>query len=167
MAKRPAMQEVAKQFPWARQQGDGSFSFDIFRASKRIFGVGPEFGWWTESPFYSSRYIWGFWLLEDEHLEESEGWKLPAEQIPSLDFSASSSGTPPKMEEGFEHSWTAYYKWRGLPMESPALFLSQWPLTVFKLLHLLGLVPTEPPKARRRLTVHLLGVETELDCLPV
>jgi hypothetical protein len=162
------MQAIARQFPWARQQVDGTFSFDILRASLDVIGTGAEFGWWTEQPCCNDRsvYTWGFLLLEDQHIRERAGWKLPDNQIPWLDFALSGS-SPPRNPPSFEHTWAEYYKWRGLPIQSPAALLLHWPLTVYKLLHSLGLVPTQPPTERRRLTVHLLGIEKELDFLPV
>ena len=162
------MQTIARQFPWAKQQVDGTFEFDILRASLNIIGTGAEFGWWTEHPCCQDRstYTWGFLLLKDQHLQERAGWKLPDNQIPWLDFALSGS-SPPKAPPSFDHTWADYYKWRGLPIQSPAALLLHWSLTVYKLLHYLGLVPTHPPTERRHLTVHLLGIEKELDFLPV
>jgi len=162
------MQAIAKQFPWARQQVDGTFEFDVLRASLDIIGTGAEFGWWTEQPCCKDRstYTWGFLLLKDQHLKERAGWKLPDNQIPWLDFALSGS-SPPMGPLSFDHTWADYYKWRGLPVQSPAALLLHWPLTVYKLLHSLGLVPAHPPTERRRLTIHLLGIEKELDFLPV
>ncbi|RDB23389.1 Zinc finger MYND domain-containing protein 15 [Hypsizygus marmoreus] len=168
--KTPEMQKIAKQFPWARQQSDGTFAFNVLRASKDLLGSGREFGWWTEAPCCNTvtkaTYTWGFLLLEDEHLKAHAGWKLPIKHIPWLDFDLGGS-SPPKTMTSFEHSWTSYYEWRGLPMESPAVLLLHWPLTMYKLLHLLGFAPAQPPSDRRHLTIHLLGVERELDFLPV
>jgi hypothetical protein len=168
LEKWPDMQAMAKQFPWARQQVDGTFQFDVLRAYLDIIGTGAEFGWWTEQPCCKdkSSYVWGFLLLRDRHLQERAGWKLPDNQIPWLDFALSGS-SPPGEPPSFDHTWAGYYQWRGLPIHSPAVLLLHWPLTVYKLLHSLGLVPTHPPTERRRLTIHLLGIEKELDFLPV
>ncbi|RDB23386.1 Zinc finger MYND domain-containing protein 15 [Hypsizygus marmoreus] len=166
--KTPQMQEMAKQFPWARQQADGTFSFTPLRASKELLGSGHEFGWWTEPPCCGTTmaYIWGFLLLEDEHFNEHVGWKLPIRHIPWLDFDFGGSA-PPKSFPSFEHNWTNYYEWRGLPMTSLAALLLHWPLSFYKLLDVLGLVPTRPPIKRRHLTVHLVEAEGVLDFLPV
>jgi hypothetical protein len=163
------MQAIAQQFPWARPQADGTFVFDIYRASLNLMGTGAEFGWWTEKPCCNDRsgYTQGFLLLENQHLQERAGWKLPDDQIPWLDFASISGSSPPKVPPSFEHTWTDYYRWRGLPIQSPAALLLHRPLTVYKLLHTLGLVPTQPPTERRRLIVHLLGIEKELDMLPM
>ena len=162
------MQAIAKQFPWARQQSDGTFSFVALKGSKNILGTGAEFGWWTEEPCCNDRstYTWGFRLLEDQHLRERDGWKLPDNHIPWLDFGLSGT-VPPKAPAQFEHNWKGYYAWRGLPIESPAALLLHWPLTAFRLLSLLGFVPSPPPSERRQLTVYLLGVEKELDFVPM
>lgn len=168
MELRPEMTAIAKQFPWARMQKDGSFEFSVFLMSKDLLGTGREFGWWTMSPCCKDRstYTWGFQLLEAQHMKEKEGWKLPDDQIPWLDFAAGGR-EPPQLPVDFEHTWEAYYKWRGLPMESPACLMLHWPLSVFRLLHILELVPSTPPTERRRLLIHYIGVERELDFLPL
>ncbi|KAF8963784.1 hypothetical protein BDZ97DRAFT_1819194 [Flammula alnicola] len=74
---------------------------------------------------------------------------------------------PPQLPPSFEHNWANYYKWRGLPAESPACLLLHWPLTVYRLLFILGLVATEIPKERHHLLVHLVGIEMEVDFLPI
>jgi hypothetical protein len=165
--KRPEMQAIAEQFPWARQETDGTFAFDIFLASQGLVGSGREFGYWTKQPCCAdkSRYVWGFMLLQNEHLKDGNGWKLPDEQIPWLDFAPGRS-TPPKFPPPLEHTWSKYYEWRGLPMESPAALLLHWPLTVYRLLHLLGLASAHSSE-RRHLTVYLLGIEKEVDFLPL
>ncbi|KAF9443141.1 hypothetical protein P691DRAFT_809413 [Macrolepiota fuliginosa MF-IS2] len=167
--KRPAMQAIAKQFPWTRQTHDGSCTFDRYRDSRGLFGCGPNFGWWTESPCSCEDqmdYMPGAQLLEDEHFDERQGWKLPDDEIPWLDFESTNAllpSTPPN----FDHTWASYYKWRGLPMRSPAALLLHWPLSVFRLLSQLHCLPSDSPLERRSLIVHLLGVEKELDVLPI
>lgn len=163
------MQAIAKQFPWARQTYDGSYTFDRYRDTRGLFGCGSDYGWWTEAPCSCENeldYMWGTQLLEDEHIDERQGWKLPDDEIPWLDFE-STDLPPPPTPPNFEHTWTSYYKWRGLPMHSPAALLLHWPLSVYRLLHQLHCIPSEIPLERRRLTVHLLSVEKELDVLPM
>ncbi|KAF5384280.1 hypothetical protein D9615_003256 [Tricholomella constricta] len=163
----PEMRAIAKQFPWARQERDGTFGFTIFQAAQGLLGSGREFGWWTRIPCCAdaSRYVWGFLLLEDEHLREDKGWKLPEEHVPWLDF-AFGLATPPKAPPPAEQSWEMYYAWRGLPLQSPAVLLLHWPLSIYRLLHLLGLTSKQSTE-RRHLTVHLLGIEREIDFLPI
>ncbi|KXN82696.1 Zinc finger MYND domain-containing protein 15 [Leucoagaricus sp. SymC.cos] len=167
--KRPALQAIAKQFLWTRQTHDGSITYDRYRDSKGVFGCGSKYGWWTEAPCSCEDqvdYMYGMQLLEDERLDEREGWKLPDEEIPWLDFE-SNDIPPPPTPPNFDHSWTSYYKWRSLSMHSPAALLLHWPLSVYRLLHQLHCIPSEVPLQRRRLVVHLLGVEKELDVLPL
>lgn len=45
--------------------------------------------------------------------------------------------------------------------------LLHWPMTIYRLLDLLQMVPMEPPLERRKPTVHYVGVEKELDFLPM
>jgi hypothetical protein len=110
--------------------------------------------------------MWGMQLLEDEQLDDRQGWKLPDKEIPWLDFE-SNDIPPPPTPPNFDHTWTSYYKWRGLPIDSPAALLLHWPLSVYNLLHQLHLIPSQIPLQRQRLVVHLLGVEKELDVLPL
>lgn len=167
--KRPAMQAIARPFPWIRQSHDGSSIVDRYRASRGLFGCGPDYGWWTEAPCSCDDevdYMWGMHLLEDEQLDDRQGWKLPDDEIPWLDFD-STHIQPPCTPPNFDHTWASYYKWRGLPMRSPAALLLHWPLSIFRLLHQLHCIPSDTPLERRHLTVHLLGVERELDVLPM
>lgn len=162
------MQAIAKQFPWARQTHDGSYVFDRYRDSRGLFGCGPNYGWWTDAPCSCDDqvdYMWGMQLLEEEHVGE-RGWKLPDDEIPWLDFE-STDIPPPSAPPAFEHTWTSYYKWRGLPMHSPAALLLHWPLSIYRLLYQLHCISSDIPSERRSLTVHLLGVEKELDVLPM
>jgi len=62
----------------------------------------------------------------------------------------------------------SYYKWRGLPLKSLAILLLHWPLSIYRLLYLLGFVPSENDRGgRRKLNIHCLGIEAELNALPV
>ncbi|KAG5650777.1 hypothetical protein H0H81_011091, partial [Sphagnurus paluster] len=139
-------------------------------ASLRIMGSGREFGWWTQPPCCrdATSYVHGFLLLKEDHLGDIAGWKLPPDHIPWLDFSESSNIKPPLAPPPSNHSWKEYYKWRGLPMESVAALLLHWPLSVYRLLHVLGLTQaTARSDERRHLTVYLLGVEIEVNFLPL
>ncbi|KAG5634363.1 hypothetical protein H0H81_002242 [Sphagnurus paluster] len=166
--KKATIQAISAQFPWTRPQKDGTISHTIFEAASGLHGSGRAFGWWTRKPCCadSSRYVHGFALLEEDHLNDEEGWLLPADQIPWLDFS-SRLAVPPRGPPPVEHGWSQYYAWRGLPMESPAVLLLHWPLSVYRMLHVLGFTQVPPSGTRRRLTVHLLGLDRELDFLPV
>lgn len=165
----PRMIAITEQFPWATMRKQNTYNFTFLHLSKGLYGTGRAYGWWSVRPCCGSRgsdYTWGAQLLENQHLREREGWRLPDSHIPWLDF-ALSGRTPPRLPLNFEHSWASYYAWRGLPMDSLACFRLHWPLTVYRLLYLLGLVPSEPPQHRRRLTIHYLDVDEELDSVPV
>ncbi|TDL17379.1 hypothetical protein BD410DRAFT_754422, partial [Rickenella mellea] len=73
----------------------------------------------------------------------------------------------PKYPPIFEHNWRSYYDWRGIPLKSPAALLLHWPLSVYRLLFLLGFVPQDVEESRRKLVLYYIGVQQELDCLPV
>jgi hypothetical protein len=80
--------------------------------------------------------------------------ELPANEISWLVFS---QGCQAPM---FAHNWTSYYEWRGLPLKSLAALLLHWPLSIYRLLYLLGLVSSEGSRnKRRKLNIHYLGVE--------
>jgi hypothetical protein len=97
-------------------------------------------------------------------LTERPGWRLSDKETPWLDFSF--GGKPPKLAS-FEHNWASYYEWWGLPIESPAALLLHWPLTVYRLLTIAGVIPMPSSETRRQLTVHMLGIEKEMDFLPM
>ena len=181
MAELPDLQAVLKQFPWGRIDGNGGFDFSLHLALRSLLGEGPEVGWWvqlmpdatiTVKDLYTRsggpprglfRDTHGGALLSDEHLEEKDGWKLPMEEIPWLTFREGRKA--PSFPPAFEHNWTSYYKWRGLPLESPAALLLHWPLSIYHLLYRLDFVPSETEIAgseRRKLKIHCIGVEVRL-----
>ncbi|KAG6905581.1 hypothetical protein DXG01_001864 [Tephrocybe rancida] len=145
-----------------------TYELNMVRASRGLHGSGSEFGWWTQAPCCGDhpKYMPGFQLLEEEHFGDEVGWKMAKDLIPWLDQAAFSKGlakvpiAPPPSEQ----SWTKYHEWRNLPVNSLAVLLLHYPLSVYRLLHLLGLAHPAPSK-KRHLKVHLLGVEEELDCL--
>ena len=162
------MQVYLKKFPWTQKfvEDDGTFNVPAYLYAHKYYGKGKSFGWWTKSePGEDDE--WGLALLDTTHITDRKGWKLPDIQIPWLDFSTKGSTVPPQAPPSFEHNWSSYYKWRGISLESPACLLLHWQLTVYRLLHILGLVPKGIPKKRRRLVIHLVGVEKELDFLPL
>lgn len=162
------MQEYLKAFPWTQKfiEDDGTFNVPAYLYTHKHLGNGKPFGWWTGSE-PGDGDEWGSALLDTAHISDRKGWKLPDAQIPWLDFSAKGSTGPPQAPPSFKHNWASYYEWRGILMESPARLMLHWPLAVYRLLHILGLVPMGIPKKRRRLVVHLVGVEKELDFLPL
>ena len=89
------------------------------------------------------------------NLTEAEGWRLPKEFIPTL--ALLSSDSCPSFPPTFDANWTSYYRWRGLPIASPAAMLLHWPLSVYACLRELGLVQENAVGARRKLTVFYVG----------
>jgi hypothetical protein len=80
------------------------------------------------------------------------------EDMPWLTFSEGQKA--PSFPLVFEQNWMSYYKWRGLPLKSPAALLLHWPLSMYRLLYLLGFVPKDPGgPEHRKLTIHWLGIE--------
>jgi len=105
--------------------------------------------------------------MQSEFPNDKSGWKLPEDETPCLTFDEKHKAPsfPPK----FEDNWKSYYEWRGLSLNSPAALLLHWPLTVYHLLNQLKLVPHSPDQSseRKSLLIHYLGVEEELDYLPM
>jgi hypothetical protein len=148
------IQTILKQFPWAtgRIGKDGGFNIDLILAIRYLLGSGPNFGFGAaEEPDTSitmqkvftagglpAYNHWGRILLSDKHFDEQSGWKIPADETPWLTFSQGRKFPP-----AFEHNWTSYYKWRRLPLKSLAALLLHWPLSIYRLLYLLGFGPSE------------------------
>lgn len=154
---------MRKQFSFVPQRKDEKFTYDAFRSMLGIMGTGRGFRFWTEAPCCDQNvdYFSGSQLLESRHLSSKEGWKIQGAWIPWSDFDQRGDKIPTSLAN-FEHSWRSYYAWRGLPLESPAVLLLHWPMTVYRLLSLLKLVPSRVPSVRRKLIAHYIGVESEL-----
>lgn len=141
---------------------DGSFNEPYTLAALGLLGTGKQFGWWRH-PFNCQKKIaessWGKEYLQGSSHEsgECEGWKLPSSQIPRLNFLAPDA-VMPSYPPRFEHNWKSYYEWRGLPLASPAALLLRSPLTIFKMLHVLGFSTIEYNGPRKELRVYLLDV---------
>jgi hypothetical protein len=171
----PEIVAILKQFPWGRIEKNGKFDYPLNLALLSLLGDGPDFGWWTMQLPDKAQHLkmqilgrsvyldtHGGILLSDEHFDEAAGWKIPAEQIPWLDFGEGRKA--PSFPPMFEHNWPSYYNWRGLPLESPAALLLHWPLTVYRLLFLLGFLPSKTSgSVGRKLSIHLIGVEVKFN----
>ena len=82
----------------------------------------------------------------------------PKNEVPCLAFIQGRRA--PSFPPTFEHNWTSYYEWRGLPHKSPAALLLHWLLSIYRLLYLLGFISSEGDGSeRRKLNIHCLGVE--------
>ncbi|KAJ7601124.1 hypothetical protein C8J56DRAFT_768378 [Mycena floridula] len=179
--------------PWGRIEKDGSFSLDIARGRFRVLG-GSGYGFWSHrggpvphqdagagglgayidpemAEFIKAfSYLDGKDLLEKKQLSDKEGWKLVSELIPFRDFSQAEAKRPVLVTD-FDHpikDWVAWYKWRQLPLESPAALLMDFPMSVYQLLvHVLHVTSPDADRGRVPLHFHLLGVEMELNFLPL
>jgi len=90
MVEMPEIQNILKQFPWARIEKDGSFSFEITLAMHFLLGSGSNFGWWARKSltsvtreinydsirFSSSHFQLGRYLTLRQHFDEESGWNL-------------------------------------------------------------------------------------------
>ncbi|THH29344.1 hypothetical protein EUX98_g4855 [Antrodiella citrinella] len=110
-------------------------------------------------------------LLGVRHLSDKDGWKLPLRLIPYRDFT--SADTRPVLVTEFGEpikDWDSWYQWRKLPLESPAALIMNFPMTVYHLItNCLELTNATRGSPRKRIPfkVHMLGVEVELNYLPI
>ncbi|KAH9839866.1 uncharacterized protein C8Q71DRAFT_744582 [Rhodofomes roseus] len=193
MERLPETQAILRMFPWGRLESDGTFNFDIARARLDVLGS-SGYGYWSHrggsaphanvgpmglgaDPTFGGllkldNFIDGNDLLKKKHLTDEQGWKLPSRLIPYLDFTHSSAKQPVIVTELPERirDWKSWYAWRGLPLESPAALLMAAPLSVYQLLvRCLEVTKPSAGSADKRvsLIVHLLGVEVELNHVPL
>lgn len=180
MQRKPAVSERVKAFPFLRVERDETTSHDLALARLKVLGSGLEFGFWAQpggmTPHDAGRmrplrtgYRHGQMLLEPAWEDHVKLWKLKKQWIPPLEFPDREA--MPADPRGVVKDWESWYAWRGLSLESPAALLMDAPLSVYWLLtEVLGVVKTRkvellgPPK---KLEIHLLGVETELNYLPL
>ncbi|EDR04547.1 uncharacterized protein LACBIDRAFT_304320 [Laccaria bicolor S238N-H82] len=188
-------QSEALKFPWARIEWDGSFNHDLLKARMGVLGYGADFGYWSvpggmrshdgaastlatmKDPVFGlamrkprkKPYTHGEIMLKKEWPKEIDSWKLKDEKdVPRL-FFTKDSPPPKKPTYGQVKDWESWYAWRGLEMKSPAALLMDFPLSVYHLLtKILDVVnPESTPSKRQTLRVHYVGVELELDFLPL
>lgn len=121
--------------------------------------------------FKSFDHLDGLDLLANKHLTDDSGWKLPSRLIPYRNF-ASSDLRPVCVTEFGEpvKDWDSWYRWRKLPKESPAALLMDFPLSVYQLVvNCLNVTSPTAGSVDKRvpLHIHMLGVEVELNYLPL
>lgn len=191
MLKVPTVQATLMQFPWGRIESDTSFSNDVARGRFGVLGA-TGFGFWshrggpashlvdvddknTNRPSYMNAFVKSFdymdgtTLLENKHLGDKDGWKLEPELIPFREFSAEQA--PPQLAAKVDiKDWDSWYRWRGLPKESIAILLMNFPLSVYWLI--VNTLQLTNPKAgsngkRIKLNLQYIGAETELNFLPL
>ncbi|KAF9058329.1 hypothetical protein BDP27DRAFT_1303897 [Rhodocollybia butyracea] len=111
-------------------------------------------------------------LLKTEQLSDEQGWKLPLEYIPYRDFTHKDDRRPVLATEfdGGIVDWDSWYRWRKIPKDSPAALLMDFPMSVYQMLvHCLKVTSPGAGSAAERvkLNIHLLGVEVELNFVPL
>ncbi|KAL0955321.1 hypothetical protein HGRIS_004205 [Hohenbuehelia grisea] len=192
MGHHPYVRSQLEQFPWGRVEKDGSFSDDIARARFGVLGPGATYGYWSVpygghaldanpgmipntrkndhllAPFVTQRgedYVHGEVLLGESWPLHESSWKLKEKShIPGLFYDEE---VPPPSTLAPIVDWASWYQWRGIPLESPAAMLMHYPLTVYHLLNdILHVVETSGTE-RRKIRVHYLGAEVELNFIPL
>ncbi|THH03889.1 hypothetical protein EW146_g10322, partial [Bondarzewia mesenterica] len=163
MKRNPEFKAILDQFPWVQYDVHNIFHIEMVLASRGLLGEGRRgFGYWAEHG--GKRDCASACAVCEEApwapLSEKDGWKLPDDEIPWLNF----EGRPelkPAFPPNFEENWTSYYAWRGIPLKSPAALLLHWPLAVYRCLEELGFAERDRSneKLRRKLKIYYIGVE--------
>ncbi|KAF9029783.1 hypothetical protein BDZ89DRAFT_696009 [Hymenopellis radicata] len=167
MSRAPELDAIAGQFPWTRRRDmRGKFRETIVLAEQGLLGIGNAFGVWGEHPGSRNDDLGDSEWLEPRTDEEL--WMLPGDEIPRWDFKSCRDAVP-SFPPVFEDNWADYYRWRKLPIASPAALRLHWALSVFRCLEELGLVSRQAVHdgPRKELTVYYLGVEDEIYFLNV
>ncbi|ESK96350.1 hypothetical protein Moror_7136 [Moniliophthora roreri MCA 2997] len=196
MARIPMFRSIAESFPWGRIEKDGSLNLEIALGRFNVLGSACGFwstpggtslhqfdgdldmerlGGKVEPWFQESTidFFNGKGLLESQIPGDEDGWKLPRDLIPYRNFSDRPYQRPPVIVTVFKGGvvdWDSWYKWRKLSKASPAALIMHFPLSVYQMLvHCLEVTsPTAGTEsARKRLVVNLLGVEKELNFIPL
>ncbi|KAF8579872.1 hypothetical protein K439DRAFT_1648355 [Ramaria rubella] len=166
MKRLPEFRSVDEQFPWVRFESDGTCCHDLVKARFSVLGPESTFGYWSvpggtsphddskysrpasknDSPFKSihSRtkgYTHGEMLLNKEWPTDIQSWSLKDEElIPRLFFD---EDHPP-------------------PEKPKAEQVKDWAINILRVADTAATVTS-----RKSLNVHLLGVEIELNYLPL
>lgn len=197
MKRLPYFQALTSQFPWARVESDGTTYHPLVAARFNVYGSGLEFGHWSvpggaraHDEFYPNEHFakvlapWkgvltdykkgyqhGQVMLETEWPTDVQSWKIDEDLIPRLFFD--DERLPPAQNtSGLVTDWKSWHEWRGLPLRSPAALLMTYPMTVYQLLtatlgvvNLRDLQDSNGP--RRKLKIHYIGAEVELNSVPL
>ncbi|EJD42597.1 hypothetical protein AURDEDRAFT_105338 [Auricularia subglabra TFB-10046 SS5] len=200
MKRLPDAVAIIKQFPWGRLEKDGTFSLDVARARFDVLGA-DGYGFWSHrggpmahanlgdtnilamlgnSPqaqamkklFAQFDHLDGLDLLQKNHLNDAQGWKLPPKLVPLRDFENAPERKPVLVTrfDGGIRDWDSWYHWRQIPKESPAALLMDFPLSVYRLLtHCLRVTDADAGSKDKRIpvTIHYLGAEVELNFIPL
>ncbi|CAH8363894.1 unnamed protein product [Eruca vesicaria subsp. sativa] len=90
--------------------------------------------------------------------DRNKGWYLPSSSCPCL---GPLSPVPSQL-----CSWTDYYEWRKIPLDSPVALLLHWPLTIYHAIQATG-IGSLSPRISNELRIHYLGPQKELGQLGV
>ncbi|XP_010415690.1 PREDICTED: zinc finger MYND domain-containing protein 15-like isoform X2 [Camelina sativa] len=110
----------------------------------------------------------GMWMYEcncgasasfsSYHSFNNEGWHLPSSSCPCR-------GPLCQVTKQL-CSWTDYFEWRKIPLDSPVALLLHWPLTIYHALQAIGM-GNLTPQISYELRIHYLGPQKELGQLGV
>ncbi|KAF9065207.1 hypothetical protein BDP27DRAFT_71116 [Rhodocollybia butyracea] len=197
MQRLPETQAVVKSFPWGRLETDGTFNLEIARGRFSVLGGSGYGYWshrggtvphavggfdasastapyaqFMQNLLKNLDHLNGYDLLKPNHLSDEQGWKLSPKFIPYRDFTKNKERRPLLVTkfDGGVVDWDSWYRWRKIPKDSPAALLMHFPMSVYQMLvHCLKITsPSAGCKSRRvNLNVHLLGVEVELNFVPL
>ncbi|KAJ7187875.1 hypothetical protein C8R46DRAFT_1052911, partial [Mycena filopes] len=183
MLRTPAFTAVLSQFPWGRVEKDMSFWLSAYwshrggpiahlPAGTLAEELQPKgnFAPMVQQLLKAFDYLDGSALLETQHSNDRDSWKLEPELIPFLNFS--SLWSPPRLATKVEiKDWDSWYSWRRLPKESPAALLLHYVMSVYWLLvdtlHVANPKAGKPDCPRVQLNIHYIGAEVELNFLPL
>lgn len=159
---------------WAAEHHplEGSFFDSEFRERLGIYGQ-EEVGFWAQPQTLGAPYmangkdITGFqngaMLLQPEFPSLKEGWKI----LKTTEYPPAEPPTNPLPPQGIRN-WREYLAWRNLEATSIAPLLLSYVLTVYQMLHHeLGFCAQETSKNKSTLRVYLVGVESELNFIPI
>ncbi|CAH2066503.1 unnamed protein product [Thlaspi arvense] len=117
--------------------------------------------------FLSKRelHLLGMWMYECkcgasayDDCFKNDGWNLPSSSCPCR------GSLSPLTSELC--SWTDYYGWRKIPLDSPVALLLHWPLTIYHAIQTIGM-GNLTPQISNELRIHYLGPQRELGQLGV
>ncbi|TFY74497.1 hypothetical protein EWM64_g9515 [Hericium alpestre] len=176
MKRIPYFRAETTQFPWMRIETDGTCNHDVIKARLKVLGSGPSFGYWSipgglRPHDHNPSMLPGMLPTRKGKLAPyrrgaTKAWKSEKDElVPKLFFDGD---VPARPQPGQIKDWKSWYEWRGLPLESPAALLMDFPLTAYYLLNdVLKLVDQSEGSGKRRLLVHYIGAEVELNFLPL
>ncbi|KAJ0815428.1 putative Zinc finger, MYND-type [Helianthus annuus] len=104
----------------------------------------------------------GIWICECscgssvfslDHFRSEKGWRLSSRLCPCKE--------PLSILKKQLCSWSDYYEWRGIPLDSPVALLLHWPLTIYQAIQL-AFAKQSTIETTDELCIHYLGPEREL-----